>query len=255
MTVYLELVMLLNFAVDFLLLLGSNRLCGYPARPGRAALAAALGGFYAGVCMLPGCSFLGNLLWRAVSLAAMVGIAFGWNGGAIRRCVLFILLSFTLGGVAGGMGSSGFWPVLIGAGIVAVLCAVGFNGNWRNRVAVQIIWQGRRHMLTALRDTGNTLSDPITGRSVLVVGADIAREMLGLTEAELADPIDTVTRCGIPGIRLIPYRAVGQPGGMLLAIKPDRLSVGREVRQDLVAFAPQVIGKNEGYQALAGGVL
>ena len=62
MTVYLDLVVILNFGVDFLLLIGTNRLCGYPMKPGKAAFAAALGGLYAGCCVLPGFSFLGNTL-------------------------------------------------------------------------------------------------------------------------------------------------------------------------------------------------
>ena len=43
MAVYLDLVMLLNFLVDYLLLLGTNRLSGSPMTPGRCALAAVLG--------------------------------------------------------------------------------------------------------------------------------------------------------------------------------------------------------------------
>ena len=50
LTVYLDLVMLLNFLVDFLLLLGTNRLSGFPAAPGRCALAAVFGSVYAAGC-------------------------------------------------------------------------------------------------------------------------------------------------------------------------------------------------------------
>ena len=60
MAVYLDLVMLLNFLVDYLLLLGTNRLSGSPMTPGRCALAAVLGSVYAGACLLPGFRFLGN---------------------------------------------------------------------------------------------------------------------------------------------------------------------------------------------------
>ena len=37
MAVYLDLVVLLNYLVDFLLLLGTNRLSGFPLAPGRCA--------------------------------------------------------------------------------------------------------------------------------------------------------------------------------------------------------------------------
>ena len=82
MAVYLDLVILLNFLVDFLLLLGTNRLSGFPSAPGRCALAAAFGRIYAGVCLLPGLRFLGNLLWRSVTMCLMAWIAFGKIGRA-----------------------------------------------------------------------------------------------------------------------------------------------------------------------------
>ena len=78
MVIYADGVMLLNFLVDALLIMGTNRLTGYPVMVGRTASAAALGSLYSGVCLLPGFRFLGGNLWRITSLAVMSGIAFGW---------------------------------------------------------------------------------------------------------------------------------------------------------------------------------
>lgn len=254
--VYLDLVILLNFLVDFLLILGTNRLAGYPAFPLRAAAAAAVGGMYGGICLVPGFSFLGNAWWRLIFLCLMSVIAFGLNRSTLRRAVLFVLLSSALGGIALGLGSGGGMMLIAAAGGVALLCAVGFQGRAgaRQYLQAELIFAGQKKLLTALCDTGNTLRDPVTGGSVLVVGADVARELLGLTDAQLATPIETLASAGIPGLRLIPYRAVGQPGGMLLAIRADRLKIGGRDCDPIVAFAPQKLG-NEGYQALAGGVL
>ena len=254
--VYLDLVMLLNFLVDFLLILGTNRLAGYPASPLRAAAASAVGGIYGGVCLIPGFSFLGNNWWRLIFLCLMAAIAFGWNRSALRRGVLFVLLSMALGGIALGLGSGGGLMLIAAAGGVALLCAVGFQGKIgaRQYLQAELVFAGRKKLLTALCDTGNTLRDPITGSSVLVVGADVAWELLGLTDAQLAAPIETLASAGIPGLRLIPYRAVGQPCGMLLAIKIDSVKIGGKGCAPIVAFAPHKLG-NEGYQALAGGVI
>ena len=52
--VYLDRVVLLNLAVDYLLLLATARLAGLPLRRGRLALAAALGALYAAAVFLPG---------------------------------------------------------------------------------------------------------------------------------------------------------------------------------------------------------
>ncbi len=170
---------------------------------------------------------------------------------------LFVFLSMALGGIALGLENKSFLGLLAGASLVALLCLIGFRGKATVKpfVTVLIDFRGQKRMLTALQDTGNTLQDPVTGRNVLVVGADIAREMIGLTQEELLHPLETMEKWGDVGLRLIPYRSVGQPGGMLLAIQPDSLQIGKEERKDLVAFAPQIIGRGEAYQALAGGVI
>ena len=58
--VYLDRVVLLNLAVDYLLLLATARLAGLPLRRGRLALAAALGALYAAAVWLRG--------WRMLAL-------------------------------------------------------------------------------------------------------------------------------------------------------------------------------------------
>ena len=129
MSVYLDLVVILNFMVDFLLILGANRLCGRPPGLGRAALAAVLGGMYGGACLLPQFNFLGNIFWRVVSLMLMSVVAFGASFSALRRGGVFVLLSMALGGIAMGIGGGGFLGVLLPAVFLFVLCRVGFSGK------------------------------------------------------------------------------------------------------------------------------
>lgn len=250
---YLDLIIALNFAVDFLLLLGTNRLAGYPPSPGRAAIAAVLGALYGGACLLPGFGFLGNTLWRFVSLALMALTAFGFRMSALRRGILFTLLSMALGGVAMGLSRSRFWSLVAAAGFVCALCVIGFRGKAGGSayIPVELCYAGKHLRLTALRDTGNTLRDPVTGQQVLVVGAEVARQLTGLTRQQLEKPVETMG--SIPGLRLIPYRAVGQPGGMLLALRIPEVRIGKWKGSTLVAFAPEGIGSEGEYQALTGG--
>lgn len=256
MTVYLDLVVLLNFLVDGLLLMGANRLAGHPAGWKRCVLAAAVGGMYAGICMLPGCRFLGNLLWRMVSLAAMAVIAFGRNVSALRRGTIFVLLSMALGGMAMGLGNGDFVSLVLAAAGVAFLCAMGMKSpvGMKKYQPVELTWRGQRLKLTALVDTGNTLRDPVTGGSVLVVGMDAGRR-LGISREMIHDPVTALATGKMPGARLIPYRAVGKPGGMLLMIRFEEVRLGGRVISPMVAFAPEEIGQQDGYQALAGGVI
>ena len=254
MTSYTNLLVLLNFVVNFLLLTGVNRLYGCPVRLGRTLIAAAIGGGYAGSCLVPGFSFLGNTLWRIVFLVIVSVVAFGLNRRCLRQGVLFFLLSMALGGIAMGMEHTGAFEVLVSAVAVLVLCFIGFRGNLsRGFLPVTLVYGGRKKELTALRDTGNGLKDPITGESVLVVGSDVASEMLGIAPGDLQDPLLAMEKRLFPGLRLIPYRSVGNPHGLLLAMRMDEVVLDKERVSDLVAFAPEPIGRGEGYQALAGG--
>ena len=250
---YLDLVMLLNFLVDFFLLIAVNRLSGYPPGYGRTALAAILGGVYAGVCLLPGLTFLAGVLWRLVFLVLMVWIAFGWQRSAIHRGVMFVLLSMALGGIAMGLHVGGSLSLVASAGGVGILAWLSFHSSCRGQqyLPVRLQHEGKCVRITALRDTGNGLRDPLTGQSVLVVGAQTAHALTGLTREQLRTPTQSIT--AVPGLRLIPFRSLGKADGMLLALRIRDVQIGRWKGSSLVAFAPDGLEEEE-YQALTGGV-
>ena len=253
--IYLDLVVLLNFLVDFLLILGTNRLCGYPFGVKRAALSALLGGAYAGSCLLPGFAFLGNFLWRVVCLGFMSGIAFGFAKSAVRRGIVFTLLSMAMGGVALAINHRGFWSVIASGVGVSALCVLGFRNKLgvQSFVPVELKYGEKKMCVTALRDTGNTLRDPVTGNDVLIVGADVAQKLTGLTRSQLQSPVDFLD--AIEGLRLIPYRTVGQGSGFLLALRLSEVKIGNRKGNTLVAFAPEGLHSEGAYQALTGGAL
>lgn len=256
MEVYLDVLILLNASVDLLLMMGTNRLSGYRIGYQRALPAALLGGLYAGACVLPGFSFLGNILWRIISLTIMSVIAFGLSASGLRRGILFVLLCMALGGIAVGLGRGDFWSLVLASGVVCMLCILGFRGRvgQQRYLPVTICHKGRTVSLTALADTGNTLRDPVTGLPVLVVDGWVAGKLLSLTEQELAAPIQTMSSGCLTGLRLIPYSAVGQPTGLLLGIRVDSVQLDGREAEYIVAFAPQTLGCGQ-YQALAGGTI
>lgn len=254
MVVYLDVVMFINFLVDFLLLIATEKLCGCPLKLGRKSFSSGIGAVYAGMCMLPEFRFLGNVLWRLLMLGLMCIVAFGLDRRILRRSTIFVLLSMALGGAAIGLGNGGIVALIAAAGIVFILSFVGFYGGTKEYVTVRLIYGDVVRELVALRDTGNALTDPITGQSVLVVGENVARQMLGLAQKQLLSPIETIAQSKIPGLRLIPYRSVGNPNGMMLAVKMDHVYIGKQEVGNLVAFAPQILGAGE-FEALVGGVI
>ncbi len=256
MRVYLDLLVLVNGLVDFFLLLGANRLTGYGTGVRRCALGATIGGLYGGLCVVPAFAFLGGFIWRMIMLSIISCVAFGFHRSAVRRGVLFVVLSMALGGITLGMGQNGFMALVMCAAVLAGLCIVGFrdNASGQKIVPVSLHYRGRKYQLLALQDTGNSLHDAVTGCPVLVVGPEIAWDVLGLTAAQLADPVGTMARQSDLYLRLISYRAVGQSAGMLLAMRFDKIMINGEERNQIVAFAPNSIGQHGKYQALAGGM-
>lgn len=257
MEVYLDLVVLLNFLVDLLLLLGTNRLAGFPVAWKRTLGAALLGGIYGGACLLPGFRFLGGTLWRLVSLGGMAVTAFGWDRSAWSRSGLFVLLTMALGGVALSFHRADLPALILAAAGVWLLCRVSFGSapGGGEYVPIELTYGSNHASLTALRDSGNSLRDPITGEQVLVIAGEVAQKLTGLTGSQLRSPLETLAARPMPGLRLIPYRAVGQKGGMLLALRFSDVKIGSRVRSAVVAFAPEGLGSGDRYQALTGGVL
>lgn len=82
--VYLDRVVLLNLAVDYLLLLATARLAGLPLRRRRLGLCAALGAAYAAAVFLPGCRELAHPLCRLAAGTAMCRLA--WRRDRRRPC-------------------------------------------------------------------------------------------------------------------------------------------------------------------------
>ena len=255
MAVYLDLVLLLNFVVDFLLLLGTNRLTGFPAGVGRAAAAAVLGAVYSGMCLMRGFLFLGGTVWRLIFLVLMGLVAFGMNPSALSRTGIFVLLSMAMGGIAMGFGKGDFWMLLLSGCIVLCLCHVGFGkrAGGREYIPLTVTEGDRSATVVALRDTGNSLRDPISGEQVVILDAEAAVRLTGLSRQQLSSPLETMLANPGQGYRLISYSALGQSGGILLAKRYRQVKIGDRQGSRVIAFAPQRIGQGEVYQALTGG--
>jgi len=255
MAKYVLTVVFLRFMVDFLLLLGASRLCCYPGEPVRCVFGAAIGALYSGVCMLPQISFLGGFLWRSIFILLTCWCAFGANKSGMQRGVVFWLLQMALGGVAGGLERENLLGLALASIGISLLFMLVFRCGIGNKryVPVELCYGGRQMKITALYDTGNMLTDPVSGLPVLVVGADAAQMLTGLTQEQLRKPVESVG--SIPGLRLIPYKTIGMESGFLLGIRLQQVRIGSRWGSQVVAFAPERVGSEGTYQALAGGTL
>ena len=281
--IYVDTLFLLNAVVDYLLLLASARLAGDPPRRLRFALGAVLGGLYAVAIFLPGCSFLSHPLCRAASALLMMVAAYGGSRRLLRQGILFVALTCAFGGgvvAIGLMGGTGlslgggvfYSPmdlkmVLLSAAVCYLVVTMVFRRLGRHtasggELARAVLRLGERRVeFTALVDTGNTLTDPVSGRGVMVAEGEAARDLFPRDHRpdrqDFTDPAGAVERLGT-GVwrgrfRLLPYRAVGVDRGLLLAVRADSLELdGSEKGPVLVALSPTPVSDGGGYRALIG---
>lgn len=276
MVLYPDLAFLLNSLTDLMALSATARLAGLPLRWKRLLPAAALGGLYGALCLLPPCKAAGGALWQALAAALLIWVAFGASSLFFRQLLLFWLLSCMLGGAllaAEELAQQGWdwkklghldWKVffLVGGGCYLLLSVV-FRGAAKPGMRGQLCrcaveYRGRRAELTALWDTGHTLTDAVTGEAVLVAEGEA---LAALWTPEERQVLARLPEEGAPwamerlaGFRLLPYRAVGVSAGLLLCFQADRAVIGKQTYRRLtVALSPTPVSDGGGYAALWGG--
>lgn len=261
---YADRLWLINLLADYLFLLLGAKLCSLPLRRRRYFLAALLGASYSLAMVFPPAK---NLLTPGAALLAAVlmgFIAYGGERGALRAGIAFSLLSAGMGGMLWALGLSfgenffGLKTLLVCFTVFRTVIGLFLRNTARARdreiLPVEMEWQGRHFSFRALRDTGNELSDPISGEPVILVSLKTLEGLLG-KNAELfslkegADILCAVNELGEwrGRFRLIPYKSLGKHG-TVLAFRPDRLTVDGEVLRCMVAISPGNLG--DGYEAL-----
>ena len=197
-----------------------------------------------------------SLVFFAVSAAFGGGIfalnALGSRGLALENGVLSSAMDLRLILLS----AAGCYVV-----ITLVFCRTARHSGPRELVPAVLRLDGRRVTLTALVDTGNTLTDPATGKPVMVAEGEKVGALFPDGQApapeELRRPVEALERLGRQGwqgrCRLLPYQAVGVECGMLLALRLDGARVGAEEwGRLLLALSPTPLSDGGGYCALIG---
>ena len=289
-TVYADVLFLINFSMDFLVFYICARLSRRRLNPVRSAVAAAIGGAYGVAALfLPENGTL-TIICDLLSLIIICLVAFWSKRERIRdiigRCALFAGVSAILGGIMTALYSalnrSGL-AVLeadssddISVWLFALLAAAGgataFAGGKRmRRLAtakqsdIVISFDSNTVKIRAMTDTGNLLSDPLSGRGVALCELDAVKSIFptelvnfwyrGEIGASAALPEKYASR-----LRFIPAKgALGGKTALLAAISPDSLTVSDEngcVDADiLIAPVPQKLSAGESRALLPPGII
>ncbi len=243
----------LNILVNVFLLVASAKLCNFSVKRRKLLFAVLLNVvFVFGTILIKQYSVVCNLFW-VLLLLILAGNTFGFGKDSVIPGAIFISMSILYDIAISGLIEQKIWSLLLLAVCVLFVLFRGRSRDCNRFVPVEIKHRGVKNSFTALHDTGNLLRDPVTGNSVLIVAGDIAQQLTGLTRQQLLNPVDTIQKRAIPGLQLLPYSTIGQPHGLLLAMRFRDIKIGQKRGSGLVAFAPDTFFSDCKYQALTGG--
>ena len=264
--IYADSLFALSVLTDYLLCLVTARFCALRLRRGRYLAAALFGGAYAVAVFLPGQQWLALPPTELCAAGVMGLIAFGCEKRLLRCLAAFLAVSASFGGAAWAVAlRQGSVPAphpLLPAGVFA-LCYVTLTvlSLTRRRRAREhladaaLTLAGRRAVFTALEDSGNCLTDPITGAAVMLVSPAALRPLFPGKERLLAleDPLALVSLAGEdPALRgrfrLLSCAGIGGRA-LLAAFRPDGAEVDGRPRGDLLAALSNA-AEGDGYQAI-----
>lgn len=272
-TIYLDSLFALNAVIDYFLLLCSARAAGVVLHRWRLGLAAVLGGLWAVACVLPGLGFLTYAPMKLVPAVFMSLIAYGGERRLLRCVVIFLAVSAAFGGAVwaasmlAGTGLYGgrlYLPISMRVLILSfALCYAAVSLVFRRAgkraereiLPLAVSLNGKSILLRALRDTGNGLYDPVSGRAVAVAELDAVRPLLGGLSGNAADAAalcEALSR--LPGLAgratLVPYSALGTGHGLLAAIRPDSSAVSGKPADILIGLSPAPLSQDGDYDAI-----
>ncbi|TDA70486.1 MAG: sigma-E processing peptidase SpoIIGA [Clostridia bacterium] len=262
--VYGDVVFLINFIMDYLVLWATARFGQFKTASGRLAMAALLGATYSLLVLWPDLHFLVSLVARVGFSVIMILVAYRLAGfrNFLAAFVYFYLVAFAMGGamlgaiyffqsyssssvlVDGLLTFLGHVPYLW---LVAAASAAFLLARWgamfirRNflrsffQVPV-IIRMGEKSLpLKALVDTGNQLRDPLTHKPVMIAEYQALKPffpeaMCRVLEVKGGVNLTELTSslAGSPWamrLHMIPFTSIGKARGLLIGFRPDEVVI------------------------------
>lgn len=277
MVVYADVLILLNFYVDYLLLLATEALCRSRLKFVRRLLASLISALFSLFILLPEKGIAFSVMIKLLCAAVTVLSAFGFQTLRmyLRRMLTFFAVSYAFAGVMIALSLSfSVQGIAVQNSMVYydisplfLLCSTTLfylmirlyahltkrGGGGERYLTVTLICGSVTVTTKALLDTGNSLTDSISGAPVMVADRTLAERLLGKEKATALSSLSAGC-CDIRGFRLIPYHTVGGEG-VLPAFKPDRVILTEDkrpyqYREVYLAVSPTPL--KDGVEAIVG---
>ena len=261
MTIYLDIVLLENLGMNYMILFTTGYLLKIHLKHIRLIISALLGGIYSVISYMNILPIYSNLYMKVILSMVMIQIAFSSNTvkKLLKQLVIFYLISFAFGGCAFALlyflrpenvlirngvyiGTYPIKIVILGGIVGAILVYISLKlVKMKIKISkkdmiykIKIFIEEKNIELKALLDTGNLLKDPINKVPVIVAEKDkftnfISKEVLDNLEQILGgDKNNLLENIGeeyVKRIRIIPFSSIGKQNGLMLGIKIDKVII------------------------------
>ena len=249
--IYIDSLFLLSLFTDYLLCLVTGRFCGLYLKRLRYLMAALFGAAYSVCVFLPGLGFLALPVMELVSAGIMGLIAFGGEARLLRCIAVFLAMSCTFGGVIWALSLHGGAAPGVDLRLLFLSFALCYAGlglfsrtklrkAGRETAKVEVKLAERCVDFRALVDSGNCLSDPVSGAAVMIVSPRVLVPLFSAHREiiEIKDAVEMVEKSSktpdFPAkLRLLPYANIGGEG-LLPVFRADEIRVNGKPRQGLI---------------------
>jgi stage II sporulation protein GA (sporulation sigma-E factor processing peptidase) len=220
---YIDVLFLVNFMMDYILLLITRKIIKSKISYGNICLGALVGSVL--TCVVAAIpvpyTFIKFILFHAVINVVMIkiGLRIRWNRDFLRALITLYISGFLVGGVFSCLdqyvktGSLFFALAIasyyISSGVLAFLMSLLHFGRYFCQVNLYV---GEKTCTArALLDTGNRLSDAMTGKAVSIIDKEVAETLF---EGKLPERI-----------RYISYHSIGRKNGVIPIVTIDRMCI------------------------------
>ena len=195
--------------------------------------------------------FLQTLLSCVAAGTLMVVLAFRLHGfrELLRAVGGFYLAAAMAAGLMEFLRPFGWFSAFWLYGLACVLCVEASSFLW-SRISCQAVRNSHlyqvdlyfgeeKRTVTAFLDTGNHLTEPVTGKPVSLLWGG---ELRGLAMESF-------------GVCCIPFRSLGEPNGLLYAVRASRMVIHMDgwrqnIENPYIAISKEPLSQNGSYQML-----
>lgn len=291
MTIYLDVVLVENLIMNFIILLATGLILKEPIKKIRLLLASLVGAVYSVVSYVSILEIYASMLLKIILSIVIVYIAF--NPQTMKKMwkdlLLFYLTSFVFGGAAFALiyivkpqdilmknglflGTYPLKTILLGAILAFIVIVTAFTvvkskitkKDMFTKIAFEL--NGKEVETIAMIDTGNLLKEPITNTPVVVVEHTLLYECLPkeilnhldeLLGGDFSNIPEEIKEEYIVKLKCIPFSSLGKQNGMLLGIRVDAITIksdeGEKKKENVIlGLYNKSLTKRGEYRALIG---